>query len=252
MKIDVFGAVFLDRYIYKDDNNTEMIESIGGSGLAIALGLHILGHDVYFRGNIGKDVRQTKLLNKLKAYNFRLENIEIKEGETGLFVAENDKVLSVKRGVNAEDLDMNSDSLSGDYAVITTELNQTSIQKILDLKWEKIVLDVGPRPYILKDIQLPDNVIKIGNASENNIIPCDIVKLGTGGAKWGNITATGNNISLPYTIGAGDLFDTILIHGLMKGIEKEEILNSAVKFSEESCKIKGGFKLEKIKNILFQ
>lgn len=252
MKIDVFGAVFLDRYIYKDDYNTEIIESIGGSGLGIALGLHILGYDVYFRGNIGKDVRQTKILNKLKAYNLRLENIAIKEGETGLFIAQNDKVLSVKRGVNAEGLDINIDSLSGDYAVITTELNKTSIQQILDYKWKKILLDVGPRPHILKDIRLPDNVIKVGNALENNIIPCDIVKLGPGGAKWGNITVEGNNTSLPYTIGAGDLFDTFLMHGLIKGTEKQEVLRLAVKFAEESCKIKGGFKLEKIKNRLFE
>lgn len=245
MKIDVFGAIFLDRYIYKEKNETETIESFGGSGLNIAVGLHMLGYDVYFRGNIGKDVRRIKILEDLKAYKFPVEGISIKEGETGLFVTKNDKVLSVERGVNANSLTIKRDELMGEYAVITTELNKTNIQELLDYKWEKIFLDVGPRPHILRGIQLPQNVIKIGNAIENETIPCDIVKLGPDGAVWNNIKVSGNASKLPYTIGAGDLFDTIVIDGFIKGREGEA-LKMAVKIAEEGCKIKGGFKLKKV------
>lgn len=248
MKIDVFGAVFLDRYIYDQEFNTEIIESIGGSGLSIALGLHIFGHDVRFYGNIGNDDRKDKIFNILKDYKFPVDTITIKDGVTGLFIAKNDKVFSVERGVNDEPITIEDDILHGEYAIITTEINKSSIQRILEYKWKKIFLDVGPRPFILKDIQLSQDMIKIGNSLENKIISCNIVKLGSHGAKWGNIVISGNNILLPYTIGAGDLFDTILIDNLLKGIYKKEALKRAVELAEISCTKIGGFKIDKIKH----
>lgn len=250
MGISVFGAVFLDRYIYEEHGSTEIIESIGGSGLNIALGLHLLGHDVEFYSNMGDDKRKNKVLNKLKPYNFPIENIHIREGLTGLFTTKNDKVLSVERGVNAEPLTVNMDSLGGECAVITTELNKTSIQRLLTHRWKRVFLDVGPRPHILKDICLPQNIIKIGNALENEISPCHIVKLGPKGAKWEDIVVKGNNASLPYTIGAGDLFDTILIDSFLKGMAKKEALKRALRLAEIGCMKKGGFKLVKIQDEL--
>lgn len=244
MNIDVFGAVFLDKYIYENLDTVETMESIGGSGLNIALGLHMLGHDVSFHGNIGDDRRRLIILNKLKDYGFPVGNISTKNGESGLFMAKNDKVLSVERGANAQPLSIDINSLRGKCAILTTELNEASIQKILTYKWEKIFLDVGPRPHILKEIQLPKNTIKIGNTCENEIICCDVVKLGKHGAKWGSLMAKGNNASLPYTIGAGDLFDTILIHNILKGKDREITLNFAVEHAEKSCNIKGGFKFQ--------
>lgn len=247
MKIDVFGAIFLDRYIYEEGGNTQMVESIGGSGLSIALGLHLLGHDVKFYGNIGHDDRKIKIFNLLKKNYFQVDNISIKSGVTGLFTAKNDKVTMVERGVNAELLTINVEELRNEYAVVTTELNKSSLQRILSYNWEKIFLDVGPRPHILEDIILPDNVIKIGNAKEDEKSPCHIVKLGPNGAKWGNTLVAGNNISLPYTIGAGDLFDTILIDSILKEKDRRTALNLAVGYAEECCKIKGGFKFNKLK-----
>lgn len=247
MKIDVFGAVFLDRYIYEECDETRIVESIGGSGLSIALGLHLLGHDVKFYGNIGQDDRKIKIFNILEENYFEAESIAVKRGVTGLFIAKNDKVTSVERGVNAEPLTINEELLRRECAVVTTELNTISLQKILSFNWKKIFLDVGPRPHILEGIILPDNVTKIGNAEENEKSPCNIVKLGQNGAKWGNITVDGNNISLPYTIGAGDLFDTILIDGILSKKDRRTALKLAVECAEESCKIKGGFKINKLK-----
>lgn len=247
MKIDVFGAIFLDRYIYEEGDSTQVVESIGGSGLSIALGLHLLGHDVRFYGNIGQDERRNKILNELEYNCFPAENISTKSGATGVFTAKNDKVASVERGVNAEQLTINMESLRGECSVVTTELNKTSLQQILYCNWESIFLDVGPRPHILEDIILPENVIKIGNSIENEKIPCHIVKLGPNGAKWGNTVVDGNNNSLPYTIGAGDLFDTILIDNILKGKERRSALRFAVEHAEKCCKIKGGFKFNKLK-----
>jgi len=247
MDIDVFGAVFIDEYVYED----ETIESIGGSGLNIALGLYLLGHRVNFHGNIGNDKRRIKILRELEDCGFPIGNISVKNGSTGLFTARNDKVLSVERGVNAEPLSIDADSLSGECAVLTTEIHEASLEKILAQKWRRIFLDVGPRPHILKDIQLPDNAIKIGNACENEIIDCDIVKLGRHGAKWGNLVAKGNNALLPYTIGAGDLFDTILIHNILKDKDSGVALSLAVEYAEKSCSIKGGYKFQRIKSHLY-
>lgn len=249
MKIDVFGAVFLDKYIYEVHDSIEEVESIGGSGLNIALGLHLLGWNVKFYGNIGRDERGSRVLKELEHYGFPMESIFIKDGITGLFVAKNDKVLSVEREVNAKPLNINMDLLGGECAVITTELNRMTIEKILSYRWEKIFIDIGPRPHILEDIYLPRNVIKIGNAKEDRVHPCHVVKLGLYGAKWGDILAEGSNKSLPYTIGAGDLFDTILIHNILKGRDRKTALSLAVEYAERGCKIKGGFKLEKIRGV---
>ncbi|WP_432666270.1 PfkB family carbohydrate kinase [Wukongibacter baidiensis] len=248
MKIDVFGAIFLDRYIYEEEDSTQVVESIGGSGLSIALGLHLLGHDVRFYGNIGQDERKDKILNELENNCFPIEGISIKSGVTGLFTAKNDKLESVERGVNAEELTIDMELLSGECAVITTELNKISLQRILSLSWEKIFLDIGPRPHMLDDIILPENIIKIGNSKENEKSSCHIVKLGPYGAKWGNTVVGGSNESLPYTIGAGDLFDTILIDSTLRDKDKRKALELAVKYAEESCKMQGGFKFEKLKD----
>lgn len=246
MKIDVLGAVFLDKYIYEENDGTQIIESIGGSGLNIALGLHLIGHDVNFYGNIGSDEAGINIVNKLNSYGFLRENISTKDGPTGLFIAKNDKVCSVERGVNAESLIIDRNSLRSECVVATTEISQDSLKKIVSYKWKQIFLDVGPRPNILADISLSKNIIKIGNLKEDKIIPCHVKKLGPRGAMWGNDIAQGNNDLLPYTIGAGDLFDTLLIDGILRGREKKEVLKLAVELAEESCKVPGGFKLKNV------
>lgn len=243
MKIDIFGAVFLDRYIYEGNEGIQIKETLGGSGLNIALGLHLLGHDVKFYGNIGNDQNQINLLKQLNSYGLSTENICIKDGVTGLFIAKNDEVNSVARGVNSETLTIDRNSLRGEYAVITTELNKDSLKQIVSYKWRQIFLDVGPRPNIITDISLPENIIKIGNQKENKIIPCHVKKLGPKGANWGDTRVLGSNELLPYTIGAGDLFDTLLIDGFLRGKGKDEMLKLAVELAEESCKIPGGFKI---------
>ncbi len=246
MKIDVFGAIFLDKYLYEDDSGIYREEAVGGSGLSIALGLHLLGHDVSFYGNIGNDERGLKVMSKLNSYGFPRENICIMNGITGLFVARNDVVSKVERGVNAFPLGSDIDSLRGEFAVITTELNKESLKKIVSNKWKQMFLDVGPRPSILKEVSLPKDIIKIGNFKESKVVSCHIEKLGPDGARWSDIRVSGNNKVLPYTIGAGDLFDTLLIHGVLRGREKNEVLRLAVELAEESCKIPGGFKLKNV------
>lgn len=252
MKIDVFGAVFLDMYLYGERFKSEIIESIGGSGLNVAFGLHLLGNDVYFHGNIGDDDRKSYIFNILDKYKFPKENILVEKGKTGLFIAKDDNVISMERGVNELRLGFDVSNIHGEYAFLTTELDKESIERILSLNWKKIFIDVGPRPFILKDIKLPENVIKIGNKDETDIIDCDIIKLGPSGAKWDEVFIEGDKKIYPYTIGAGDLFDSILIDSLTKGKSKEESLEKAVKYSEISCSIKGGCKiLNIIKNCDF-
>lgn len=248
MNINVFGAIFLDIYIYGNRFDSEVMESIGGSGLSIALGLHTLGHEIRFYGNIGNDERKTFIFNNLKKYEFSTKDIKVHEGKTGLFISKEDKVLAVERGVNDNLVSINIDNgknFKEEYAVITTELNKESIEKILSYSWKGVFLDIGPRPQLAKDLNLPQNTIVMGTYEENEVVDCDIIKLGSKGAKWGDSFIEGNKEKLPYTIGAGDLFDTILIHNILSN-NKKDALRQAVTLAEKACTMKGGFKISKL------
>lgn len=240
MKIDVFGAILIDEYI---DDAGKKTESIGGSGLNIARGLHLLGHDIRYFSNIGSDEKKDTILKELKNNNFSIEGISIKQGMTGVFTSQNDKMIAVDRGVNAMPLTIDTSLLRNECAIITTELQESSLEKILSYPWRQIFLDIGPRPYILSTIPLPKNCITLGNILESKKFPCQIVKLGPAGAKWDNIVVKGNNTPLPYTIGAGDVFDTILIDNILNGKDRKTSLETALEYAEKSCNIQNSFKL---------
>ncbi|BEP28550.1 PfkB family carbohydrate kinase [Helicovermis profundi] len=243
MDIDVLGAIFVDTYIYDTSKGKEIIETIGGSGLTIALGLHLLGHNVNFFGNIGNDEKGKYILEELKTYDFDTKNISIINGYTGSFIAKNDKMFSVKRGVNDFSLKINSSNLRNESLVLTSEIHVESINTALNLNYKNIFFDVGPRAFLLKNINFPDNIIKIGNINEHTLTKCNIIKLGEKGAKWDDLFINGNTTKLNYTIGAGDLFDTILIDNYLNGVNKIESLRKATNYAEKSCSLKGGFKI---------
>ncbi len=241
MKIDVFGAILIDQCI---DDKGETTESIGGSGLNIARGLHLLGHDVQYISNIGNDVYKDTVFKTLELSSFPTQSITIRQGKTGLFISQNNQMKSVERGVNALPLTLDTGLLRNECAIITTEIHESSLEKILSFNWKNIFLDIGPRPQILDNLSLPQNCVTIGNVEENKIKTSQIVKLGPKGANWNDIKVPGSNMPLPYTVGAGDLFDTILIDNILKGKSKKTALSSAVEHAEKGCYIKNTFKLE--------
>lgn len=243
MKIDVFGAILIDQCI---DARGELTESIGGSGLNIARGLHLLGHDVQYISNIGNDVHKDTVLKALELSNFPIQGIAARQGKTGLFLSQNNQVKSVERGVNALPLILDTSLLRNECSIITTEIHETSLEKILSYNWKSIFLDIGPRPQILNNLPLPQNCVTIGNIKENKIKTSQIVKSGPKGANWNEIEVKGSNMPLPYTVGAGDLFDTILIDNILKGKSKQTALRSAVEYAEKGCYINNTFKLEDI------
>lgn len=240
MYIDVFGGIFLDLYKYKKGDSFKIIESIGGSGLNIALGLHILGHRVRFHGNIGDDNRGKRIIKRLKKYKLPIEDINVKKGYTGIFISKNNRVARVYRGVNNMKVNFTTYKKSN-MAILTTEIGYDSICDIINNKWEKTFFDIGPRPNIIEDKNKFNDIIKIGNHVENKVIKCNIVKKGSQGARWDDYYVMGNRIKYSHTIGAGDLFDTILIHSYLAGSGREKALNNAVEVSQKSCRIKGGF-----------
>jgi len=237
LKIHVLGGVFLDRYTWEDG---ETLESIGGSGLNMALGLHLLGYDVAFYGNIGKDKRGETLIKKLEAYNFPTNNLSLLDGYTGMFTCKNDKVISVYRGVNEIDVRI-PDSNTEDLLIITTEINKSFLARVLGRMNNKTILDVGPRPWILKGINIPEKVIRIGNEEENEIVKCHIVKAGPKGVFGSGIYLRGDGKKYRYTKAAGDFFNTIFIDSMLRGRGIRKSLKRALSLSQKACKIKGGY-----------
>lgn len=240
LQIDIFGGIFIDVYKYKEKDKFQVIESIGGSGLNIALGLHILGHKVRLHGNIGNDNRGKIIIKKLKSYKLSVKHIHVKKGYTGIFISKDDKVSKIFRGVNDLKIDYKKYE-EKNVVILTTEINDNSINEVVNDNWKQIFIDVGPRPNIIKNMNFVRNIVKIGNHIESNMYPCDIIKQGPQGASWNSYSVKGNEIKYFHTIGAGDLFDAILIHNYLLGKGKEEALHNAVEISQDSCKIKGGF-----------
>ncbi|OQY10467.1 MAG: hypothetical protein B6I29_01320 [Marinitoga sp. 4572_148] len=159
MKIDVYGAIFYDIYIYGNKpHESQMIEVPGGSGFNIAYLLHKLGH-------IGNDFKGD-FLKKIIPF----ENIELKEGKTAIFISKNDIPVGVERRIN-DSVFANLNKTS-EIAIITTEISRNEIKRIEKLNYDQVFFDIGPRPYISKN--LFKDAFVIGTHEECKFRKCDI------------------------------------------------------------------------------
>ncbi len=252
IKIAVIGGIFWDIYIYGDQpHSAEILEMCGGSGLNIAFGLKMMGFDVSLFSNIGDDYRASLIISELENLGFDTQHIKKTAGATGFHIAFNEKPIAVNRGVNKLPVQIDEDQLKAfDCLVINTEVPPESVYKSIDLsKGKRIFLDIGPLANLTKDIKkMADNLIVIGNLKESEKIECDVIKLGPKGARWGEIFVSADGIDYPYKIGAGDVFDVVLISQILFGTDKIQTLQKAVRISQNAAKsIKGAF--SKIKSL---
>lgn len=236
--IDIIGGIFIDVYIFKDNeyyiHGSNIMIIPGGSGLNVAIGLSKLGHKVRIFGNIGNDFMGEYCLKILSEYAVDTNWIQKLNYPTPTFITINEKPLAVSR--KAADIDILLSKNKADYLFITTEVNSNIVNSSIFMNYKKTFFDIGPRPKIIT--KKYENVIYIGNEKECEIFSfnCDIVKLGLNGVRWGDIKLEGNKKEAPYKIGMGDVFDIFLIDGILNNKEKEIILKSAMNKSESVMK----------------
>jgi sugar/nucleoside kinase (ribokinase family) len=182
----------------------------------------------------------------LREYKFNIHGINVLEERTGYHISKEDVAVAVDRGVNKLPLRITKDSVErADIVIINTEIALRSFKEICSSFTERIFIDMGPLFSIRRaDININNNAeaIFIGNHDLGEIEDFDIIKKGPMGATWNEIQVKGNGKKYPYTVGAGDVFDVVLIASLLKGKTRRESLLNAVKISQNMTKdIKGAF-----------
>lgn len=246
ISIDVTGGIFLDIYIMKeqgeDIHKSEIYMFPGGSGLIVAIGLAKRGYNVRLIGNVGNDFVGDYIIRILTRYGVDVDYVQRINMRTPLFVNINEKPLAIDRQLL--DCDVLLPNNKSDYLFITTEISEKVINNALFSFYKKVFFDIGPRSRIIaNDHKKYNNVLYIGNEKECKYLPfaCDVIKLGIKGAKWDNIKVESNKKEAKYTIGMGDVFDVVLIDGILKNEEKEDILKKAVKTAESVSNYLGAF-----------
>ncbi|KAF2955917.1 carbohydrate kinase [Marinitoga sp. 38H-ov] len=233
MKIDVYGAVFYDIYIFGEKpHESEILEMPGGSAFNIAYLLYNLGHEVNLNSFLGYDYRGD-ILNKLIPF----KNLDRKNEKTAIFISKNEIPIAVERKIN--DCEFIKLEKKSDIAIITTELSKKELKKIEKLNYDFIFFDIGPRPYISKDIF--NNAFVIGNEKECEYRNCDIVKIGIKGVEYKNKIFESNNKEAKYKIGLGDIFDGFFIHFYLKFNNIELAIKEAIKEVEKVLIIPGAY-----------
>lgn len=246
ISIDVTGGIFLDIYIMKeqgeDIHKSEIYMFPGGSGLIVAIGLAKRGYNVRLIGNVGNDFVGDYIIRILTRYGVDVDYVQKINMRTPLFVNINEKPVAIDRQLL--DCDVLLPNNKSDYLFITTEISEKVINNVLFSFYKKVFFDIGPRSKIIaNDHKKYNNVLYIGNEKECKYLPfaCDVIKLGIKGAKWDNIKVESNKKEAKYTIGMGDVFDVVLIDGILKNEEKEDILKKAVKTAESVSNYLGAF-----------
>ncbi|KLO23813.1 hypothetical protein X275_01615 [Marinitoga sp. 1197] len=245
MKIDIYGALFYDMYIFGEKvHEVKIFEMPGGSGFNIAYTLYKLGHNVKFNSFIGYD-RRGKHLRSIIPF----KNLEEKKKNTALFISKNEIPVAIERSIN--DCNFKELKKEADIAIITTELSLKTLEKINKLNYQHIFLDIGPRPFILKQaISIFNNAFIIGNEQECRFKKCNLTKLGMKGILYNNKKYKSNGKKAMYSTGLGDIFDALFIHYLFETKSYEKAIINSIKKTEKVLDIPGPY--NKINHIFFK
>jgi sugar/nucleoside kinase (ribokinase family) len=233
MKIDVYGAIFFDLYIFGDKpHESKIYEMPGGSGFNIAYLLYKLGYDVHFNSFLGDDFKGEYIYNIIP-----FKNIERKKEKTATFISKNDIPIAVERKINDSVFDKLEKK--SNIAVITTELSKKELIKIEKLNYETIFFDIGPRPFISNDIF--SNAIVFGTEKECEYRECDIIKMGIKGIKYKDKIFESNGSKAKYKTGLGDIFDAFFIHYYLKTNNIESSIIKAISKVEKVLDVPGPY-----------
>lgn len=225
--IDIYGGIFLDIFIQKKELHNSTIDiKLGGSGFNIFK--HLVGDTTGLRlfSVSGNDENRVVLQSLLKTYDLSSIVLEILDAKTPICTYTHYKPFAIQRG--ALDTTTIKFQPKNTYAIVTTELSLPMIKNILTHNYHKIFIDIGPRPTLLKEIVLPQNVFLIGNAKENAIMPCHVVKKDVNGASWGTTSYKSNAIKYPNTIGAGDYFTANFVKNYLTYSSNDKILEKTI------------------------
>jgi len=244
IEIHVFGNIFFDVLSYGEKvHESDVITMPGGSGFNVAYGLTLIGYEVYLHSVYGNDELGDYIRNHIKKNTMSDKYINRSDGKTGIFVSHNDRPVSVRKGLNFNKK-INYDDIDFKKCIcvlMATEMSKNNRDTILSKKWFKTFVDIGPNC---------DNFINadfiIGNENECINKKCNIIKMGKNGARYDDLHLPGSGRELPYTIGAGDVFDCAIIDSFIREEDKHEMLKSAVDISQESCLIPGSSEKMKI------
>jgi len=240
MAIHVFGRTFMDLFIYGEKiHNCTIVETPGGSALNASLGFSLLGLTTFIHATYGTDHSGDEIREIIDQYGVKTDYLIQRQEPSNRFISRNTKALAVSVG---SDIATNTFLEVGeeDYCLIfATEIHQRTLESIVSKSWRRVFIDLGPKythntfPLKLKRATI------IANEQEATNTPCDIVKMGKRGARWHDVLIRGNGQALPYTTGAGDLFDVVLIDHILKGKMPAEALKEAVHMSQKACLIPG-------------
>ena len=238
LNIDILGGLFRDFIFYGDNIHAdEVLELPGGTGFNVYKGLTDLGINVIFHGSFGDDWPFEKIGRH-------------KDGKSGIFVSHNEKeALSVYRGVN---LLTEFEKPISNVLFASLECGGKIFEKYATyIKNRGGFVFLDPSPIFewkssfvgLVDLLLPNKsefeaITRVNKSLKQPII---FEKMGN---KGGRVIAE-NVFEIPperignYPLSCGDVFDTIVIWGTLKGLHKNDILQYAVNTSGQAAMFKG-------------
>ncbi len=240
MAIHVFGRIFMDLFIYGEKvHQSKIVETPGGSALNASLGFSLLGMETYLHAAFGTDHFSEAIKSAIQQYGVQTQYLIQQNQPNNRFISKNGEALAASV---TPDPDFKLPSTIGkeDYCLIfATEINQKTLESLLTIPWKSLFIDLGPKYAHIPFANERNDAIIIGNEDEAEHNPCDVVKLGKNGAKWHAVSVPGNGQTLPYTTGAGDLFDVVFIYNFLKENSPFETLKEAVHLSQKACMIPG-------------
>ena len=248
MTVHIFGGLFNDIFIYGDKpHRSEIMETPGGSGYTTALGLSLLGHEVFLHANLGQDKNGEYILEEMEGNGLNRHFIKRTQNPTGIFISKNTRPIAVQRGANAVETPLEDHHVDGCAALFfPTEITEKACIENLNKDWLKSFVDLGPR-FRNKTFEHPgEHHLILANEGESLHSKCDVIKMAERGASWGTINVPGNHQIMSHTTGAGDIFDVVFVHEYLLGSEKRQILKRAVTTAQTACAIKGSSNKTKV------
>lgn len=240
MTIHVFGRTFLDIFIYGESvHESKIVQTPGGSALNASLGFSLLGMDCYLHSSYGKDHNGELIRRVIDQCAVKINYLIEKNVPSNVFISQNGKALAAQVDKNSN-LDFTPENAESEYCLIfATETDESTVESLIKKPWKDLFVDLGPKYSNKKFPMQMENAVVIGNETESENNPCDLIKLGKEGARWHGKYVPGNGKELPYTTGAGDLFDVVFIHNMLSGKSKLESMKEAIDLSQKACLVPG-------------
>lgn len=238
LNVDVLGGLFRDFIFYGNEIHTdEVLELPGGTGFNVYKGLATLGINTVFHGSFGTDWPFEKIGSE-------------RCGKSGIFVSRNEKeVLSVYRGVNVL---TKFEEPSSTVLFASLECGEKIFEEYASYVKDRggfVFLDPSPifewrNDFIeLTDVLLPNEaefevVSKVKGTYKRPVI---FEKMGQNGGRLieNEVLEVQPEHINNYPLSCGDVFDAVVVWGMLNNLDKKDILSYAVSVSTYAAGFKG-------------